>query len=84
MPIYRLLQYSAFEPEHIKAMSVAYEQALVDLKLVGRTDLLTELIAQKVIEFAQCGERDPTRLLQRTVAEITDGRVQESNTRSRA
>jgi hypothetical protein len=84
MPIYRLLQYGAFEPEHIKAMSVAYEQALVDLKLVGRTDPLTELIAQKVIEFAQRGERDPIRLLQRTVAEITDGRVQESNTRSRA
>jgi hypothetical protein len=84
MPIYRLMQYSAFEPEHIKAMSVAYEQALVDLKLVGRTDPLTELIAQKVIEFAQRGERDPIRLLQRTVAEITDGRVQESNTRSRA
>ena len=38
MPIYRLLQYSAFEPEHIKAMSVAYEQALVNLNLVDRAD----------------------------------------------
>ena len=56
----------------------------MNLNLVDRTDPLTELIARKVIEFAQRGERDPTRLLQRTVAEITDGHVQESNTRSRA
>jgi hypothetical protein len=72
MAIYRLLQHSAFEPEHISAMAVAFEQALADLKLVDRTDPLTELIARKVIEIAQCGERDPIRLREQTVAAFSD------------
>ena len=72
MPIYRLLQNSAFEPEHLRAMATAFEQALADLKLVDRTDPLTELVARKVIEIAQCGERDPTRLCEQTVAAFSD------------
>jgi hypothetical protein len=72
MPIYRLLQNSAFEPEHLSAMATAFEQALADLNLVDRSDPLTEVIARKVIEIAQCGERDPIRLCEQTVAAFSD------------
>jgi hypothetical protein len=68
MPVYRLLQYSAFEPEDLKAMAVAFEQALSDLRLADRTDPLAEQVARKVIEFAQRGVRNPIRLRQRAVA----------------
>jgi hypothetical protein len=56
MAIYRLLQHSAFEPDDIKRMSDAYERALVLLGLDNRTDLLTETVAQHIIEIAQTGE----------------------------
>jgi len=72
MPVDRLLQYSAFEPEDLKAMTVAFEQALSDLKLADRTDPLAEQVARKVIEFAQRGERDPMRLRQGAVEALTD------------
>ena len=62
MPIIRLLQYEAFGPEDIKVISAAYEDVLVNLELVDRTDPLTEIVAKKVIEFAQTGERDRGRL----------------------
>lgn len=59
MPIYRLLQNSAFEPEHIKRMDEAYERALVVLGLKDRTDPLTDNVARLIIEAAQTGEKDP-------------------------
>jgi hypothetical protein len=57
--IYRLLQNSALEPEHIKRMEEAYERALVVLGLKDRNDPLTESIARLIIEAAQTGEKDP-------------------------
>jgi hypothetical protein len=42
MPIYRLLQNSAFEPEHIQAMEQAFEETLAQLGLVDRADPLVE------------------------------------------
>jgi PAS domain-containing protein len=55
--IYRLLQNSAFEPEDIEELTAAYEKSLVLLKLNSRTDPLTEIIAQKIIEVAQTGRK---------------------------
>jgi hypothetical protein len=53
MPIYRLLQNSGFEPEHIRAMGKAFEETLAILGLVDRADPLVELVAKKVIEIGQ-------------------------------
>jgi hypothetical protein len=60
--IYRLLQFSAFQPEEITCMTTAYEDALRVLRLADRQDPITELVAKKIIEAAQTGERDPRRL----------------------
>jgi hypothetical protein len=58
MAIYRLLQKSAFDPDDIKRMTSAYEQALVELGLQDRNDPLTDTVAKLIIEMAQSGERD--------------------------
>lgn len=55
MPIYRLLQNCAFDPEHTKAMGTAFEQVLVVLGMKDREDPLTDIVAKKIIELAQQG-----------------------------
>jgi hypothetical protein len=62
MPIVRLLEREAFSPEDIAVLTAAFEGTLRALELVDRTDPLTELVARKIIECAQTGERDPIRL----------------------
>ena len=67
MPIYRLLDGAAFERKHIAAMQTAFEEVLSEMRLADRSDPLTELVAKKVIELAQKGERDPARLRELTL-----------------
>jgi hypothetical protein len=62
MPIYRMFKNHAFEPEHLRAMGLAFEQAFDALLLVNRDDPAAELVAMKIIEVFQRGERDPQRL----------------------
>jgi hypothetical protein len=62
MAIYRLIRESVFEPEAIERMTAAYEHALEVLQLTDRNDPLTELVARKIIQFAESGETDPDRL----------------------
>ena len=62
MPIHRLLQSQAFEPELVAALAQVFEDVLPILGLVDREDLVTMLVAQKIIELAQTGVRDPARL----------------------
>jgi hypothetical protein len=62
MAIYRLLKNRAFGPDEIQVLTTAYEQALRALRLKDRADPATEMIAKKIIELAQRGERDPVRL----------------------
>jgi hypothetical protein len=45
MAIYRLIANGTFGPEETKAMTAAYEAALVDLGLVDRDDPITEIVA---------------------------------------
>ena len=62
MVLYRRLAGAAFDDRAVKAMAVAYEAVLLDLKLIDRDDPLTEIIANKIIECAATGERDADRL----------------------
>jgi hypothetical protein len=71
VPIYRLLQNSAFEPEHVQAMEQAFEETLAQLGLVDRADPLVELVARKIIELGQQGERDPKRFRDLAVMAFT-------------
>jgi hypothetical protein len=64
MPIYPLLRSQGFEPKLIDTMVSAFEDLLLDLKLADGAPLTT-IIAKKVIQAAQTGERDPQRIRER-------------------
>jgi hypothetical protein len=50
--------------------SSPYEDALRVLQLSDRQDPITELVAKKIIEAAQTGERDPRRIRERALREL--------------
>jgi hypothetical protein len=62
MAISRLSETQAFEPAAIAAITSAYEDVLRSLGLADRTDQLTEIVAERIIQFAQGGEHNPARL----------------------
>ena len=71
MPIYRLLQNHVFDPDTIAVMVTAFEDALRELRLTDRADPATELVARKVIELAERGERDPARFRDQVVRSLS-------------
>jgi hypothetical protein len=71
MTIRQLLENSAFGPEEIERLVVAYEQALSVFALKDRDDFATRVIARKIIKVAQTGERDAEQICQRAIAELS-------------
>ena len=55
MPITPFLKGQAFDPELVEAMSAAFESTCDALGLTERTDPITTLVAEKIIEAAQRG-----------------------------
>jgi len=43
-------------------MGLTYDLTLISLRLVDRGDIANNIVAQKLIELAKSGERDPERL----------------------
>jgi hypothetical protein len=70
MAINRLLPDGAFGPDDIRPIGDAYESVLKSLGLVDRNDPVTEIIAKKIIEIAQTGERDPQRLSDLAIGQL--------------
>jgi hypothetical protein len=62
MAIYHLIQTASFSPEDVTRLTAAYEDALRKLQLSNRTDPITPIIAQRIIEGAKTGLRDPDQL----------------------
>ena len=48
-------------------MVTAYEGALATLHLTDRNDPITELIAKRILDAVQSGERDPSRIRERAL-----------------
>ena len=69
MPVQAVEQQS-FGPEDIEILSNAFEEAVRELRLVDRTDPATQLVAKRIIELAQQGERDQIRLREMAVKGI--------------
>jgi hypothetical protein len=63
MPITRLLSKTTHSSEEVREIVYAYEGVLASLHLTDRTDPITELIAQKILDCARTGaiERDRLR-----------------------
>ena len=63
MSIRSLVRPGEFDPEAIAAMVEAFHAAYKALDDAGQPKIVLEIIAQRIIEAARCGERDPARLV---------------------
>ena len=70
MPITPFLAHQAFEPETIENMSAAFIAACDALHLKIGDDPATRFVAEKVIELAQRGVRDPDTLRKMALKEL--------------
>jgi hypothetical protein len=59
--IYALIPKS-LDSDAVNAIAAAYQNTISELGLTGRIDPLTEIVAMKIIDIAQTGERDPARI----------------------
>jgi hypothetical protein len=82
MVIHRRLESFAFRPEEVQCIVKAYDDALSALGLVSRDDPATRLIAKKIIEIAQTGERDPIKIRRRAIEKLGTSRVRCKTDRS--
>ena len=62
MPIYRLLKNHAFAPDDVQVRASAFEAALSQLQVTDRNHPTAELVARRIFQLAQHGERNPDRL----------------------
>lgn len=66
----RLFQNSVFEPEEIERLSTAYEEALRLLQLSDRNDPITEIVAERIIQTAQTGVREPAQICKLAIKDL--------------
>jgi hypothetical protein len=67
MTIYPLFADQAFEPETLENMSQAYDAVCDALRLNTKKDMVTETVAERIVEFAQRGVRDTPSLTAMTL-----------------
>jgi hypothetical protein len=68
MPIYRLLENSAFGPIDVEAMAQAFEGICIQLELTREDD--REIIARRVIECANLGTLNRQDICEMVLAEV--------------
>jgi hypothetical protein len=61
----------AFDPADVTKLGIAYDAVLNQLNLADRQDGITLMIAVRIIDLATQGERDPERLMARTIEALT-------------
>jgi hypothetical protein len=62
MPIRPYLQGQAFDPDTVRIMGLAFENACNELGIVANHDAVTKIVARTVIDMAQRGYRDEESL----------------------
>jgi len=70
VPITPFLRGQAFDPELVEAMGVAFLDTCSVLGLADRADPITKLVAEKIIELAERGLRNPTAMRVMAVEEL--------------
>ena len=70
MTIRRLIQNLAFNQDDIERLAAAYEEALRVLHISDRDDPINEVVAQRIIEGARAGVRDPKALCKMAVKDL--------------
>jgi hypothetical protein len=70
MPIHRLIQNLSFNQDDIERLAEAYENALQALHISDRDDPINQVIAQRIIEGARTGVRDPSDLCKMAIKDL--------------
>ncbi len=73
MPITPFLRGQAFDPETVEAMGKAFVTTCEALGLSNRADAATKRVAEKIIELAQRGIKDPTAMYLAAFDEFKSG-----------
>jgi hypothetical protein len=68
--IHHLFGTLALDPEEIEKLSIAYEGAITALQLSDRSERITTIIAERIIEAAKRGERDPAQLCAMAIKDL--------------
>ena len=70
MPITEFMNGFRTDPETRRLMGLAFELTRVTLRLSDRKDPIIQLVADRIIELAKTGERNPERLCDLALASI--------------
>jgi hypothetical protein len=59
--------FRSFDPEAVRVMGVVYDMVRTELRCGYTETIADEVIANKIIELAKAGERDPDALCEETL-----------------
>jgi hypothetical protein len=75
MPIRPFLNGEQFDQETIRILGVAFEQVCIGLRIGDCDDGVRQAIANKIIELAKTGERNPDLPCERALEDIRQPQV---------
>jgi hypothetical protein len=64
MSIHSLVTPGVFDPEALASIDEVFDAVCKALHDTGQPEMVLEIIAQRIIEAARHGERDPARLVE--------------------
>jgi hypothetical protein len=67
MAIRRLIAAGSYGPEEIRALTDAYDIALIVLRLTDKDDPVTELLAKSIAAVVATGERKPGEIATKAI-----------------
>ena len=70
MPIRTFLNGEEFDQDMVRILGVAFEQVCIGLRTGDCADDVKQAIANKIIELAKSGERNPDILCERALKSI--------------
>ena len=73
MPIRQFLNDKWFDPETTRVLGVAFEMVCIALRTEGADDFVKQAIAEKIINLAKVGERNPDILCEQALSDIRGG-----------
>ena len=75
MPIRPFLNGERFDPETLRILGVAFTQVAIALRIGDCDDDVNQAIANKIIELAKTGERNPDLLSESALKHIRQSQV---------
>jgi hypothetical protein len=70
MAIRRLIAAGSYEPDESRAMTEAFDIALIVLRLSAKDDPITELLAKAIVAIVATGERKPGEIANKAIAAV--------------